>query len=331
MATRGSGSASRAAVDPRPAPMSLSLDPEIAAAISAPPTAAAPPIGDVATRRRRAQERMAASATKASLPAGVTLADHRAAGADGELALRWYELEGSSPGSAALYLHGGGRIAGSIDLYDHRVARYVAATGVPLLAVDYRLAPEHPGLAATRDALTGLVWLGDRAGDLGVDPARLAVMGESAGGGLATVVAAMARDGLGPPAARQILVAPMLDDRTARPDPEVAPFATWTYEDNLTAWQAVLGEDVGGRGVSPFVAPARATELVGLPAAYIEVGELDIFRPEAVRYAERLLAAGTSVELHVHPGAPHLFESLAPESAVARRAFADRVRILRSL
>jgi len=310
----------------------LPLDPEIAAALPGALPGPPPPIGDVATRRARAEARMAAGAAKVPLPPGVTVTDERTAGSDGgELALRWYALEGSAPGSAVVYLHGGGRIAGSIDLYDHRVARYVAASGVPMLAVDYRLAPEHPGLAAAHDALAGVAWLSEHAGALGVDGARLAVMGESAGGGLAAAVTAMVRDGLGPAVARQILVAPMLDDRTTQPDPGIAPFAVWTYDDNVTAWRAVLGEEGGAADVSPYVAPARSTDLEGLPAAYVEVGELDIFRPESVRYAERLLAAGTSVELHVHPGAPHLFESLAPDSAVARRAFADRVRVLASV
>jgi acetyl esterase/lipase len=311
--------------------MSLSLDPEIASVLAAAPTVTAPPVGDVRTRRERAEARMAAAAARSSLPAQVTVVDRSVAAPDGgELALRWYAAEGAPTGSAALYLHGGGRIAGRIDLYDHRVARYVAAAGVPMLAVDYRLAPEHPGLAATEDALCGLTWLGDHADELGVDASRVAVMGESAGGGIAAATVAMVRDREGAAVARQILVAPMLDDRTVRADPGIASLATWTYEDNLTAWRAVLGEEVGGAEVSPYVAPARGDRFDGLPPAYVEVGVLDIFRHESIAYAQALLMAGISVELHVHPGAPHLFESLAPASAVARRAFADRVRVLRS-
>jgi acetyl esterase/lipase len=128
-----------------------------------------------------------------------------------------------------------------------------------------------------------------------------------------------------------VLVYPMLDDRTTTPDPEIAPFATWTYDDNVTGWGALLGEAHGTDDVSPYAAPARSTDLTGLPPAYLEVGELDAFRDEDVAYARRLAAAGVSTELHVHPGCPHGFEAFAPESDVAQRSTADRIRTLRSL
>jgi acetyl esterase/lipase len=198
-----------------------------------------------------------------------------------------------------------------------------------MLAVDYRLAPEHPHPVPVEDAYLGLRWLHEHAAELGVDPARIAVMGDSAGGGLAAAVALLARDRHGPALARQILVFPMLDDRTA-PDPELAPFATWGYEDNLTAWTALLGEQVGGPGVSPYAAPARAADLAGLPPAYVEVGQLDVFRDEDLAYAQRLSAAGVDVEFHLHPGAPHEFDTYGWDTAVARRALADRHRVLGS-
>ena len=126
--------------------------------------------------------------------------------------------------------------------------------------------------------------------------------------------------------AGQLLVYPMLDDRTVTPDPLLAGIASWTYSNNAIGWGALLGDQRGTDTVSPVAAPARLTDLGGLPPAYIEVGALDIFRDESVGYASRLLAAGVPTELHVHPGVLHGFDQLAPEAAVTRRALADRVR-----
>lgn len=153
-------------------------------------------------------------------------------------------------------------------------------------------------------------------------------MGDSAGGGLAAGVALLARDRGGPALARQILIYPMLDDRTTTPDPALTPFAFWTYDDNITGWGALLGDAAGGAEVSPYAAPARVADVVGLPTTYIEVGELDIFRDEDIEYARRLGAAGISTELHVHTGAPHGFDGFAPSTDVVRRAVADRHRVL---
>ncbi|EWM11425.1 LOW QUALITY PROTEIN: alpha/beta hydrolase, partial [Kutzneria sp. 744] len=206
--------------------------------------------------------------------------------------------------------------------------RYVADTGVPMLAVDYRLAPEHPHPTPVEDCYAGLTWLVEHAAELNVDPARIAVMGDSAGGGLAAGTTLLARD-RGLPVARQILVYPMLDDRTTTDDPALAPFLGWSADDNYTGWHALLGDAAGGPEVSSYAAPARASDLSGLPPSYVEVGELDLFRDESVDYARRIAAAGASVELHVHPGCPHGFELIAPDSAVARRARADRLRVLK--
>ena len=128
-------------------------------------------------------------------------------------------------------------------------------------------------------------------------------MGDSAGGGLAAGVCLMARDRGGPPIAQQLLIYPMLDDRPTTPDPQLVPFLTWTYDDNLTGWAALLGDSAGADAVSPYAAPARATDLTGLPDTYIDVGDLDIFRNEDITYARRLSDAGVPTELHLHPGA----------------------------
>jgi len=179
------------------------------------------------------------------------------------------------------------------------VARYVSTSGVPMLSVEYRYAPEHPGLTPVEDSYVALRWLADHSAELGVEPGRIAVMGDSAGGGIAAGLALLARDLGGPSIAQQILVYPMLDDRTTIPDPELVRFAGWTYEDNLTGWSALLGEALGGPNVSAYAAPARMADGANLPPIYIEVGELDIFRNECIEFARRTSLAGVSTELHV--------------------------------
>jgi acetyl esterase/lipase len=245
--------------------------------------------------------------------------------------LRWYQKDGvAKSGAAVVYAHGGGMILGSAKLYDPVVAEYVTATGVPFLSVDYRLAPEVEGTTLVDDAFAGLSWVIEKAGDLNVDPSRIALMGDSAGGGIAAGLAIMARD-LGIPIARQILVYPMLDDRNTKPDPALVPYATWSFDDNFTGWSALLGNALGSDAVSSIAAPARLQNCAGLAPAYIDVGELDIFRDEDIAYARKLNAAGISVELHVHPGVPHGFDRVAPDSKVARRALMDRRRVIESL
>jgi len=261
----------------------------------------------------------------------VSTTDYEMVRDDGaRVGLRWYVRDDTDSASAVIYLHGGGMICGSIDLYGPLVAGYVSATGVPMLAVDYRVAPESPHPIPVEDCFAGLSWLHDHAQELALDPDRIAVLGDSGGGGLAAGVALMARD-RGTPLASQVLVYPMLDDRNITPDPELVPFAGWTYESNRIGWSALLGETIGSDDVSSYAAPAREQNLAGLAPAYVEVGELDIFRDEDIDYARRLAAAGVSVELHVHPGAPHGFDRMAPESGLVRRVMADRVRVLRAL
>lgn len=247
-----------------------------------------------------------------------------------QVGLRWYARRGSAPGSAVVFIHGGGMIAGDLDVYDAMVSRYVNETGVPFLAVDYRLAPEAGGVTPADDAFAGVRWLVDHASELDVERDRIVAMGESAGGGIAAGVASRARDH-GIPLARQILIYPMLDDRNVTSDGLRDELLTWDYDMNFTCWTALLGADRGTEAVSPAAAPARLRDFRGLAAAYVEVGDLDIFRAETVTYAQRLAGAGVPVELHVHPGAPHGFERYAPRSALARRVMSDRMRVLTSI
>ncbi|MCV7176556.1 alpha/beta hydrolase [Mycolicibacterium sphagni] len=320
--------------------MALPMDPELLVLLQPLMDAAAqverPPVGDVATRRERAIPLFELLGDMRGPVEGVEATRHRLPTADGaELDLTWYFPTSGLPGSAVLYLHGGGMIyslAETAPTYDAVVRTYVATTGVPMLMVDYRVAPEFPDPTPVQDCYAALCWLAENAATLGVDPTRVAVAGDSAGGGLAAGVSLLARDRGGPALAAQLLIYPMLDDRTITPDPQLpAELLTWTYADNITGWDALLGERAGGDDVSIYAAPARAQDLAGLPPAYIDVGDLDIFRAEDVAYAARLSAAGVPTELHVHPGCPHAFEGLGPTAAVSVRVIADRIRRLRAI
>lgn len=142
-----------------------------------------------------------------------------------------------------------------------------------------------------------------------MDRTRIALMGDSGGGGVAAGAAIAARDA-GAPVAKQILVYPMLDDRNLEPDPLLASTALWSYDQNYTGWKALLGDALGTAGVSPIAAPARLQDFAGLAPTYIEVGTMDIFRDESIAYAQSLLSAGVDTELHVHRGVPHGYDWL---------------------
>jgi len=319
--------------------VALGIDPqvlaELAPLLEALGPAEPPPIGDVEARRVGGHRMFDYVANQWEAPPGVEADRHGITGYDGaELGARWYRTDGPQPGSAVLYLHGGGMIFGLEHiggLYDLAVREYVATSGVPMLVVDYRVAPEHPHPTPVEDCYSALRWLAENAASLGVDPARIAVMGDSAGGGLAAGVCLLARDRGGPAVAQQLLIYPMLDDCTRTPDPQLLPFLTWTYDDNITGWDALLGDRTGTDAVSPYAAPARAGDLSGLPDTYIDVGDLDIFRDEDICYARRLSDAGVPTELHLHPGCPHAFEALARGADVSQRAIDDRLRRLRTL
>jgi acetyl esterase/lipase len=316
--------------------MAFSIDPEIEAILKqamAAGGAQPPPTvrGDALALRQLLDAQMVVLDGAWEKSPEVTKVTHRTTAGDGtEIELHWYSKAGAATGSAVLYIHGGGMVCGSVPLYDGVITDYVARTGVPMLAPSYRLAPEYPQPIPVEDAYAGLAWLADNAARLRVDPARIAVMGDSAGGGIAAGVALLARD-RGLPLKRQILIYPMLDDRNVEPDDNLVPFAAWTYDQNFTGWSALLGPKLGTNEVPPIAAPARATDLHGLAPAYVEVGELDLFRDEDIEYARRLTAAGVSTELHVHPGAAHGFERMAPGSDVAKRAMADRVRVITAI
>lgn len=197
---------------------------------------------------------------------------------------------------------------------------------------DYRLAPESQHPTPVEDCYGALVWLSSHAKELGIDPARIAVVGLSAGGGLAAGVALLARDReLRPPIAKQILLCPMLDDRNVVTDPALLPSMTWSWDDNWTGWNALLGDEPGGDLVSPYAAPARVRNLQGLPATYIDVGSADIFANEDRIYADRLRAADVDVEWNLYDGVPHGFEFRGAGSSTLRQAVSNRHAAIRSV
>lgn len=253
--------------------------------------------------------------------ASLVVEDRRVPGGPGdpEVGVRLYLPErGALPTPALLWIHGGGMVMGSPSASDLTARHAVAHLGWPVVSVDYRLAPETPFPGPLDDCTAAFDWLVGAAGELGVDPTRIGVVGESAGGGLAAGLALRCRGRAAAPAF-QVLIYPMLDDRTVvRPDP--SPHAgrdVWTPALNRFGWSAYLGVEPGSAGVAATAAPARADDLSGLPPAFISVGALDLFLDEDVEYARRLAAAGVPVELHVFPRTPHGFAGLLGTSPLA--------------
>ena len=283
------------------------------------------------TRAKLAE--MLAAMPRPQLPDGVTLEDRLVPGPPGDpdVPVRLYRPAGApSPAPAFYWIHGGGMVFGDVNGSDPYCAAIAADLNALVASVEYRLAPEHPFPAPLEDCYAGLAWLWSAAGELGVDRERIAIGGGSAGGGLAAGVALAARDrGVVRPCF-QLLVYPMLDDRNlTRSSHAITDPRAWDREANLAGWNAYLAGDAGGEGVSPHAAPARAADLAGLPPAYVNVGDLDLFVDEDVAYARALADAGVPVELHVYPGAWHGSTSFASHTALSRRWAADERDALR--
>ncbi|KKC25236.1 hypothetical protein WP12_15090 [Sphingomonas sp. SRS2] len=222
------------------------------------------------------------------------------------------------PCGALLHIHGGGFVTGSPLQSQENQAKTCAELACVIVALGYRLAPETRFPGALEDCYAALQWLANEAPSLGVDPARIAIGGESAGGGLAAGLALLARDRGEIKIVFQSLIYPMLDDRTciaSDPHPHTGHFV-WTNEQNRFGWSAILGVEPGTASISSYAAPARAKTLGGLPPTFIAVGALDLFLEEDLDYARRLTRAGVAVELHIYPGAYHGFVRV-PDAKVA--------------
>lgn len=219
---------------------------------------------------------------------------------------------------------------GQIEQDDPLLEHIVDAVGCAAVSVEWRRPPEHPFPAPMNDCYAGLHWTHKNAAELRIDPQRIAVGGASSGGGSAAGLALLARDRGELPICFQLLVYPMLDDRNVTPASlEVSDPTVWNRASNLIGWRSYVGDAVGSEAVSPYAAPTRATDLTGLPPAYLPVGDVDLFLDEDIEYAQRLLQAGVPTELHVYPGGIHGFDLLAPASGLAGRFRAERDEALR--
>ena len=261
---------------------------------------------------------------------GLEIVDREISGPDGAVPVRVYAQEGDAPAGgrpALLDIHGGGFVTGNIEM-EHAFAVQVARElDAAVVVVDYRLAPEHPFPAGVEDCYSSLKWLHEEASALGIDPERIAVGGQSAGGGLAAATVLMARDRGGPPVCFQFLGIPELDHRLETASMRAfVDTPVWHRPAAELSWERYLGPDPGT--VSPYASPAIATDLGGLPPAYVTAMEFDPLRDEGIVYALRMMEAGVSVELHTFPGTFH-GSAMVTSAAVSRRAAAEVLVALR--
>jgi acetyl esterase/lipase len=275
-----------------------------------------------AHRAKRAQETALGDAASYSVHReSVTVP-----GEDHDVPCLLYIPEARQSDGAYLHIHGGGYISGQVERSDPMNTMIASKLGVVVLSVGYRLAPEHPVPAPLDDCYAGLAWLHNESGRLGINRNRIAVGGESAGGGLAAALAIHARDLGEYPVCHQHLTYPMLDNLTGTEefpgDPLVGEFV-WTRDSNRFGWSCYLGEH---DAVSPHV-PSRVETVVGLPPTWMFTAALDLFRDENIAYAQRLLAAGIATELIVMPGACHGFQ-LLPGTSLGKSYVNDHLRAL---
>jgi len=307
------------------------IDPELAAMIDLLPKM---DLADPVAARRAFEEILVA--IRIDIPGIETLdiEDLMVPGWEGDpdVAVRLYRPQQPAPATRVpgiVMIHGGGFVIGSVEAEHGGAALMAMGTGAVVVSVDYRLAPEHPYPAGLHDCYAALSYLHARADELGVDTARVALTGASAGGGLAAATALLARDRGGPAVCFQLLQIPELDDRLETGSMQTfVDSPMWNRPLAEQSWQAYLGPLYGSADVPGYAAPARADDLTGLPPAYISTAENDPLRDEGITYAQRLLQAGVSVELHQYPGTFH-GSALVTSAAVSRRAQREAALVLR--
>ena len=227
-----------------------------------------------------------------------------------------------------LWIHGGGYVIGAAKQDDMICARLAKRLDAIVVSIDYRLAPEHPFPTPLEDCFAAYEFVQREAALLGVDPARLVIAGQSAGGGLAAALTLLVHDRQRPPPKLQLLIYPMLDDRTVLRSVDDGPHRLWDSSSNRLGWTCYLGREPGSADVSDHAAPARRSDASGLPPTWIGVGTCDLFHDEDLAYAERLRAAGVPVTLEVVEGAFHAFDVLVPKAEVSRRFFDSQVHAI---
>lgn len=259
--------------------------------------------------------RIAVRALRVEHSDAVTVRTAKAEGAR----VRIYEPATRESTSALLWIHGGGLLFGDAKQDEALCLSTAERLGIAIVSANYRFAPEHPFPAAHDDVYAAWGWMQRHAVELGADPARIAVGGESAGGGLAAALVQRLRDEGGAQPIAQWLFAPMLDDRTAADRSLDRPaHLVWDNARNREGWSGYLGQDPGSSAVPPYSAPGRRTDLAGLPPTFLTWGDIELFAPEDRAYAEALRAAGVPVTTDVVEGAPHGFENWARHTPVAQ-------------
>jgi acetyl esterase/lipase len=293
------------------------LDPDVAAALAAFPMA----LGSLSAESLPIIRQAFASMPALPLSDAVERTDHDVPARPG-VNVRVHRPKNAAANLPCIYwMHGGGLVLGTNKNDDARFDRWCQRLGCVGVSVEYALAPESRYPGPLEDCYAGLRWVRDNAASLGVDVNRIGVSGASAGAGLAAGLALLARDRAEIQLAFQALIYRMLDDRMVTPssswdDP------VWPPAANRFGWGSYLG-DLTPDAVPIYAAAARATDLSNLPRTFISVGALDGFSDEDIDYAVRMRHAGVPTELHVYPGAPHGFDGLAPDTAIARRANRD--------
>jgi acetyl esterase/lipase len=231
-----------------------------------------------------------------------------------KIRLRVYKPKmATTPTPILIWMHGGGYVVGKPEQDDGCCSYYAQELGITVFAVQYRYAPEYPFPTGLEDCYAALKSVVSQARDLGIDPNRIAVGGASAGGGLAAALVQLIHDRQEFKVAFQLLVYPMLDDRTVlRTEIDDSQNVTWTQKSNRFGWESYLGTACGEKTTPEYAVPARREDLSGLPPAWIGVGSLDVFYDEDVVYSKRLQASGTETELVVVEGAFHGFDVFDP-------------------
>ena len=290
-------------------------------------------LDDIPTTRRILDGLNAAMASMAPAIPGVVTSDHYAPGPDGapDVMVRVYQPS-NRPATlpALLWIHGGGYVLGSVGADDLKAKTLCLSLNCVVASVEYRLAPEHPFAAPVEDCYAALAWLAANTESFGVDRARIAIGGASAGGGLAAGLGLLVRDRGEIDICYQLLIYPMIDDTNVAPaGPGLPDAPVWTRANNLRGWRAYLAQEPGSDGVSPYAAASRAADVSGLPPTYIGVGTPDLFRDEDIAYAQRLIAADVPTELHVYTDGFHGFDSFAAESDAAQRFTSEYTRLLK--
>ena len=247
-----------------------------------------------------------------------------------EVEIQTYGMESTGSKKAGiLFIHGGGYIFGRAQDARGRLSEWCEELDVFIVSVEYRLAPETPFPGALYDCYAALKWLSSNALDLGVDTRRIAIVGESAGGGLAAGLALYARDHSNIKAAFQLLIFPMIDHTNIEPASDQTPDTyIWNRENNRFAWNAYLGQKLSP-DMLQYAAPSSASDVSGLPPTFIPVGESDLFFKEDKKYAQRLSAAGVDVEFKAYADAYHAFTSIVPEAKISKQFNLDIKRALR--